>query len=252
MPVKRSQSASRTLAVLEEIARRQPIGVSDLSRVMGADKSAVQRAIMTLADQGWVQAAGGAPTRWQLTHRIHQVAGQANSRNDLRRRAVPALEALRDETGESALLSVPHERQFLVIEVVESRQILRAAPHVGMDVPVRGSATGLVLLPHFSPARQMELLGAAPDAALHAAFTATLERGYSVSEGGVVAGSTNIGAAIIDLDGAPLGALVISAPSERAGPEAARRMGEAVAAAAQRLSRRLVAPAMRQEATVPA
>jgi IclR family acetate operon transcriptional repressor len=252
MPVKRSQSASRTLSVLEEIARRQPIGVSDLSRVMGADKSAVQRAIMTLADQGWVQAAGGAPTRWQLTHRIHQVAGLSNSRNDLRRRALPALEALRDATGETTLLSVPHERQFLVIEVVESRQVLRAAPHVGMDVPVRGSATALVVLPHLSLARQTELLRAAPDEALRASFAAALARGYAACADTIVAGSTNIGAAILDIDGSPLGALVVSAPSERAGPEETRRMGEAVAEAARRLSRRPASPTLQQQETTPA
>ena len=70
MPVKRSQSASRVLAVLEGIARHQPIGVSDLARLLDADKSAVQRAIMTLADEGWIHSASGSPSKWQLTAHI--------------------------------------------------------------------------------------------------------------------------------------------------------------------------------------
>ena len=59
MSVKRSQSAARVLAVLECIARHQPIGVSELARLLQADKSAVQRAVMTLADDGWIRLASG-------------------------------------------------------------------------------------------------------------------------------------------------------------------------------------------------
>ena len=53
MAVKRSQSAARVLAALEGIARHQPVGVSELARQLGADKSATQRAIMTLAAPVW-------------------------------------------------------------------------------------------------------------------------------------------------------------------------------------------------------
>ena len=63
MAVKRSQSASRVLSVLELIASRQPIGVSALAKLLDEDKSAVQRAIMTLADAGWIRIAPEPPTR---------------------------------------------------------------------------------------------------------------------------------------------------------------------------------------------
>src|SRR5579859_894639 len=105
--VKRSQSATRVLAVLEMIARHQPIGVSELARLLEADKSAVQRGVMTLADEGWVHALPDAPTRWQLTGHIHVVAHLAHSRSDLRQRARGVLEALRNETGESIALTTP-------------------------------------------------------------------------------------------------------------------------------------------------
>ena len=54
MAVKRNLSAGRMLAVFETIARAQPVGVSALARELGADKSAVQRDLMTLADAGWI------------------------------------------------------------------------------------------------------------------------------------------------------------------------------------------------------
>jgi DNA-binding IclR family transcriptional regulator len=235
--VKRSRSASRVLAVLEGIARHQPVGVSELARVLGADKSAVQRAIMTLADDGWIRTAPGTPTRWQLTAHMLAVAHTGHVSNDLRQRARSTLEALRDESGETVLLSVPDIGHFVVIDVLESRQLLRTAPHLGMIVPARGSATGLAILPHMSREQQTELLGELPDATLLAHFAATLERGFSISAGGVAAGSTSIAAPVVEADGRPVAAIVVSAPSERLTAEHYSRIGAMVLQAAYSLSR---------------
>src|SRR4051794_27136704 len=107
MAVKRIQSAARVLTALEGIARHQPIGVSALARLLDDDKSAVQRAIMTLADEGWIRAAPGSPVKWELTAHIHAVAHMGHGSNNLRQRARPALRALRDEFDETVLLTVP-------------------------------------------------------------------------------------------------------------------------------------------------
>ncbi len=77
MTVKRSRSATRVLSVLEAIAHHQPVGVSELARVLEDDKSAVQRAIMTLADSGWIEATPSTPRRWHLTAHILTVAHAA-------------------------------------------------------------------------------------------------------------------------------------------------------------------------------
>lgn len=236
MSVKRSKSASRVLAVLEMIARHQPVGVSELARLLDEDKSAVQRAIMTLADEGWIHTAPRGPTRWQLTGHIHAVAHMAHGSNDLRQRARGVLEALRDESGESVLLTAPDLGWFVVIDVLESRQLLRTAPHVGMVVHVADSATGRAFLPFMSRERQTEVLGQAPDAAQLEDIALTMERGYSVSEGDLIGGSINIAAPIFE-EGRPAGAVVISAPKERLTPEHHARVGAMTARAARSLSR---------------
>ena len=235
--VKRSKSASRVLAVLEAIARAQPIGVSDLARVLDADKSAVQRAIMTLADAGWIHSAQGLPKRWQLTGHIHAVAHMAHSSNDLRQRAYAVLEKLRDESGESVFLTTPDIGRFVVVDVLESRQMVRTSPHIGMIVMGGDSATGRVLLPHMSLERQQEFLGAAPSPALMRDFATAQAQGYFVSEDDNVGGSINIAAPLFEADGRPLGALVLSAPKQRLTTEHYVRLGEMVARAARSLSR---------------
>jgi IclR family acetate operon transcriptional repressor len=235
--VKRSRSASRVLAALEGIARHQPIGVSELARQLGADKSATQRAIMTLADDGWIRTSPGTPTRWQLTGHILAVAHIAHGSHDLRQRARGALEDLRDESGETVLLTVPDIRHFVVIDVVESRQFLRSVPHIGMIVPVQGSATSRAVLPFLDANAQIELLGEAPDKKMLEHFARTRERGYSVSEGDVAARSTNLAAPIFEMDGRPVGAVVLSAPSDRIGPKTQPKFGAMLLRTARALSR---------------
>jgi DNA-binding IclR family transcriptional regulator len=235
--VKRSQSASRVLAVLEKVARHQPIGVSELARVLEEDKSAVQRAIMTLADEGWIRTAPGTPSKWQLTAHVLAVAHMGNMNSDLRQRARSALEALRDRTDETVLLTVPDIRRFVVIDSLESRQMLRTAPRIGMSVPVRDSASSRAMLPYMSLEQQIELLGKRPDAALNKDFAATIKRGYSVSDGDVIAGSTNIAAPILELDGRPAGAVVVSAPSERLTADRHAKVGALILQTARSLSR---------------
>jgi IclR family acetate operon transcriptional repressor len=237
VPVKRSQSASRVLAVLEGIARHQPVGVSDLARLLDADKSALQRAIMTLADAGWIGSASGTSGKWQLTAHILAVAHMGTVSNDLRQRARSALEALRDASGETVLLTVPDIRRFVVIDALESRQMLRTVPHIGLSVPVRGSATSRAMLPHMSREQQVEFLGKSPDARLLADFAATLKNGYAISDGDVLQGSVNIAAPILEMDGYPVGAVVVSGPSERLTPARHRKIGDMVLRTARALSR---------------
>jgi DNA-binding IclR family transcriptional regulator len=237
LAVKRSQTAARVLAVLECVARHQPIGVSELARLLKADKSAVQRAVMTLADEGWIRAASAAPSKWQLTAHILAVAHMGHMRNDLRQRARGALEALRDETGETVLLVVPDIRRFVVIDALESRNMLRTVPHLGLGVPVRQSATSRAVLPYMTREQQIDLLGEAPNARLMSEFATTLKSGYSVSDGDVIAGSTNIAAPILELDGRPVGAVVVSGPSERLTGKHQRKVGAMVLRTARSLSR---------------
>jgi len=237
MSVKRSRSASRVLSVLEGIAQNQPIGVSELSRILDDDKSAVQRAIMTLADEGWIAPTPGTQRRWQLTAHILTVATAAHRSDNLRVRAKLVMENLRSETKETVLLAVPDHRRFVIIEVLESQQLLRMVPHVGMTIPAWGSATSRAILAYLPEEKQLEILGEPVDEEMAADYATIRTRGFAISAGDVVHGSTNIAAPIIESDGWPVAALVVSAPSDRLSPEQHTQIGEQVLLAAQSLSR---------------
>jgi DNA-binding IclR family transcriptional regulator len=231
------------LAVLEAIARHQPVGVSALARILEADKSAVQRAIMTLADDKWIRVAPGPSTRWELTHHILTVAFMGHGEDDLRQSARTAIEQLRDETGESAFFAVPDIQHFIIVESSDSRQMLRTTLNIGLVVPADNSATGRCVLPFFPRERQIEILGGArPTQALLDHFRLSRQRGYSVSDevvidGVRVEGATTIAAPVFDADGRPLGAVGITGPSERLTAPRQAEAGPFVASAARALSR---------------
>ena len=237
LTVKRSSSAVRVLAVLEAIARLQPAGVSALARDLGADKSAVQRAIMTLADEGWIRMTKGSPTRWQLTAHLLAVAHMALSGNDVRRRARSTLESLRDQSGETVVLTVQDMHRFIVLDVVESQQMLRAVPHVGMTVPAHGSATSRAMLPYMSDERRIQILGGPPDSVLLEEFATMRKRGFSVSKNEIVAESTTLAAPILEVDGQPCAAVAITAPTARMPVAHLRTIGALLHDAARALSR---------------
>jgi len=232
--VKRSSSAARMLKVFEHIAAFQPIGVSALARALAADKSAVQRDLMTLADAGWIRAA--APGQWELTPHVLTLARAPHSTGSLRQRARPALERLRAETGETAYLTVPDGDQFVVIDAFESLHVLRMAPPVGMTVPLEGSATARAVLPHLPEGEQERLLGAPVSAAMRDEFRATRARGYAVNDGDIEPSAVALAAAIVPHRGPPAGALVLTGPAERLTPARRGEIGERLRREAEALT----------------
>lgn len=226
MTVKRSSSAARTLKAFERIAALQPIGVSALARDMGVDKSAVQRDLMTLADTGWIRQAPGAVAQWELTPHILTLSRAPHSSDALRRRTRPVLERLRNDTGETAYLTVPSGANFVVLDAMESRQILRMAPPIGTVVPALGSATGRVIIPHLSAAEQERLLGSPPTPGMTEEFAATRARGYAINDGDIAPGALAMAAPIFGSRGVPAGTLVVTGPSERFPQDERAALGE--------------------------
>jgi IclR family acetate operon transcriptional repressor len=232
--VKRSQSGTRILAVLEEVARRHPIGVSELARGIGEDKSAVQRALATLGDEGWIRPTLGKPVRWEPTARLSVLARLAGGQ-DLAQRFRPALQLLRDETGETVLLALLDGDRFVITDSFEGRHFLRTAPPLGLIVSAANSATARAVLPFMSAERQAAFLGGPPDAAQAEDFRLTRARGYSVTIDEIVEGATTLASALFEGD-EPVGAVLLSAPSDRLGAADHATFGERVAATARRFS----------------
>ncbi|MFI6985648.1 IclR family transcriptional regulator [Embleya sp. NPDC050154] len=235
MAVKPLQSLARALEVLEVIAAHEPIGVAELARITGVDKSALQRILVTLHTCGWLRPTAEPSTRWKLTTRPLVLAAQARRRDDLLTRARPVLADLREETGETVTLAVPDAGRIVAVDVAESRQLVRTVPRIGLVFPAATSAAGQALCAA-TPPDEWDLSGIDPsDTAFQREVAGTRERGWSLSMGAVDADITSVGAAVLDSTGRPVAALIVSAPSGRLDQVACRRVGMMVARAADSL-----------------
>ena len=236
MAVKRNASGTRMLCVFECIARLQPLGVTALAREMAADKSAIQRDLMTLADAGWIRPAPDAQGQWELSPHVLTLARAPHSANALRQRARPVLEHLRGDTGETVYLTIPDGDHFVVIDALESFHMLRMVPPVGIVVPAQGSATARAVLPWLSDGEARRLIGRAPTVADREDWAAVRQKGYAINDEDLVQGAIAMAAPILGPGAVPLGTLVLTGPAERLTSDRREELGQRLRAAALQLS----------------
>jgi DNA-binding IclR family transcriptional regulator len=236
LPVNANKSGGRLLAVIEQIARSQPIGVRNLARVMDTEKSAVQRAVTTLAEAGWIHAPAGPSGGWELTVRILNLALMSHGSNSLRQRIRPLLNSLRDETGETAYLAIPDTDGLVVTEVAESQQSLRLVVPVGVALPFRDSAAGRAILAHLPAGEREVLLGGAPTGEFADMLQQIVAAGHATICDSDANTAVSIASPVFDMQGRPVGALVISAVGARTSPENQARFSGLLYRAARDLS----------------
>src|SRR5687767_953048 len=102
-----TNSVVSAFRVLEAVAEKQPIGLSELARHVELPKSTTQRCLLTLEEIGWVQQSSSSPTRWGLTYRILSLSRQAGEQHGLRTLALPVMNDLQLATTETVHLAAP-------------------------------------------------------------------------------------------------------------------------------------------------
>ncbi|MFI7121759.1 IclR family transcriptional regulator [Amycolatopsis sp. NPDC049868] len=243
-----TNSVISAIKVLEAVGESQPVGLSELARLVGFPKSTVQRTLRTLEEVGWCRTDDTA--RWRLTYRAFAVGNQARDAGGLRERALPILHELQLETGETIHLAASDGRELVLLERLDTAHSLRAFLPLGYRIPLNASATGQAYLAACTDLAVDAYLDGGvleqrtrrtivdPDA-LRARLTEIRARGWSLNQEGLSDGIVAIGAAILDTDGRPLGAVSVSGPTVRMTEAVFDAHGSAVAEAARRISRGL-------------
>jgi DNA-binding IclR family transcriptional regulator len=182
--------------------------------------------------------------------RLFELGSLVLQRMDLWDEALPFLENLVRDSGETGHLAVLDGGEAIYIERVEARRALRVPSAVGRGYPAHATNLGKVLLAYTDPAQLEEwiaergLVGftanTITDAAqLRAELTAIRERGYAVDNEEYDEGLRCIGAPVWDHNGRVVAAVGIGGPVTRITPARIEELAELVMAAARGLSRRL-------------
>ena len=117
-----SQSLERGLAILSSFTTARPLlGVSELAREVGLNRSTTHRYVATLAALGYLEQ-DAATRRYRLGPRVVNLGFSALSSMDLREVAAPHLQRLSDETG--------HTVNMAVLDA-SAPTVIRGAPKTG-------------------------------------------------------------------------------------------------------------------------
>lgn len=230
------------LRVLETVAEHQPVGVSEVARLLELPKTTVQRSLKALSEAGWIYSSQREPTRWLLTTRPLAVARHTSERGGLRDAVIGAMEQLRQETQETIHLAVLEGVRMVVVERLDSPMVVRSSYPLGFSAPVHASSTGKALLSCLPTTELEALLPASLTGYTQATITdrrtllAEIERvrdlGYATNRGELRTDIGSVASPIRQADGRPEAAISISAPIHRMPDREMPRLGQLVAAAA--------------------
>ncbi|WP_236792017.1 IclR family transcriptional regulator [Amycolatopsis sp. GM8] len=219
-------SVLSTLQVLEVVAQRQPIGVSELARVTGMPKSSVHRCLVTLREAGWLRIVDPERVAWGVTSKPLDIGLIGSGEQSLRDVARPHIEALRDATNETVHLTIRDGASLTIILREDCQQAVRTYVEIGTRAPMHATSCGLAVLAKLDDDEAESVLNRGLDRYTGGTQTSLVQvrqeirrtraRGFAVNDKSwwrpeVCA----IGAAVVNSLGRPVGALAISVPASR-------------------------------------
>ncbi len=212
-------------------ASTRPVRLADVVRAIGDPRAAVYQRLRTLVEAGLLeQTADGA---FRLALRFQFYAARALEQADLGERSVELLQAVVNESGETATISVLDGYHAVIISRVESRQVLRADLRVGARMALGGSASGAVLIAFASPEMKERLRGQGIALPADAELEEVRQRGYAVFAPTDPQFVAAVAAPVFDATRQCIAVLAISGPITRFDHDGC---GPIVVAAAKRLS----------------
>jgi DNA-binding IclR family transcriptional regulator len=235
----------KAMAVVSAFSYSEPVlGVSELARRLGLGKSTVHRILATLVADGFVERT--PDERYRLSLKLYEIGQQVAASSELRERAHPSLERLRNESGETAHLAVLAGTDVVYVDRLESRQMLHILTRVGRRRAAHATSSGKCLLAFGPPADVDRVVaGGLPRLAprtitspelLHRALDEVRARGYAASVEESAPGVVSVAAPVFSGDGECVAAMSVAGPITRLPADRIDRVARMVLAAAARVS----------------
>lgn len=149
-PTSYSQSLERGLAILSAFEPTRPLlGISDLARALGLNRSTAHRYVGTLTALGYLQQ-DSATRKYRLGPRVLDLGFSAINSMELPELARPHLQHLSDETGHTVNMAILDGPEIVYVERVRSSRPRQTEIdlnlHVGSRLPAYCTSMGKVLL----------------------------------------------------------------------------------------------------------
>ncbi|SDF34797.1 IclR family transcriptional regulator [Sporomusa acidovorans] len=208
--------AIELLFILESSPRE--MGVTEISRQLGVQKSTVHNLLQTLLARDFVRQTDTG--HYTLGFRLMPLGLACTERLNIRRIASPYLKELAAEAEEVVLLAVLSAGQLTIIDKVEPTRPVFLIPRFDYCNTFHSSALGKVFLA-YSPDEFLEKVTAEPltrytdktitdKQMLMTELANVREQGYSVASNETIEGVTCLGAPIMNANGKIEAAITVS------------------------------------------
>jgi len=245
-----TNSTLRALDVLEYLASHSDgIGVTDISRGLGLDKSTTYRILNTLKFREYV-VQDKTTKKFRLGLKILELSYKVSAQMELKIAAAPVLSRLVKMYNETVHLGVLDRGEVLYVDTKECSQFMRITSHIGLRNPVHCTALGKVLLA-FLPEEKVEQICKEKGMKRFTKNTITsvdeLKKelnkirhlGYAVDNRELYESTRCIAAPVRNHEGKVVGAISISAPADRLTLNEIKKVGKSMAAMAEEISHSL-------------
>ena len=230
-------------AILDAFTLTAPLrSASEIQAITGLPMSTAHRLLANLVDNGFLDRTDDV---YRIGARMAYWAGPAARSRDYTELLGPQLDALRDETGETACFFRPEQESRVCIGLAETRHGLKREMYVGKVQPLHVGSSGRVIL-----AWRDDLLASVTSRALPALTDATITdpvqlmnvvaetraTGYAITVGERLEAASGLAAPVFDSHSLLVGALTVMGPTLRMPYEVCEQMVDAVVTAADNLT----------------
>ncbi len=242
-------SLARGLAIIDLIHEHGRLGVTELGKLLGVNKSSAYRLLKTLEEHGYVEqvAENG---KYSLGLKLCKFRERVLDSYDIRAVAHPYLEELTRLTGEASGLSVRKGDEVYLIDCLSAPHHLGVNLQVGDREELHCTAHGKAMLSALPEEEQRRLLEGAELTAhtvntvtdterLLAVAKADNARRYAVDDEETTLGMRCVAADIYDFSGKVVASIGISGPVDRVAEEKIPEYAEIIIKIADTVSRRL-------------
>lgn len=246
-----AKAVVKTMKILESLARRESVGVSELARELEMHKSTVYRFLASLRELGYVRQ-DGETERYALTLKLFEMGSSVLDRLELWQEAYPIMKDAAESTRETVHLAVLDAGKLVYLGKIESTQALRVSmmSRIGQNAPTYCTGVGKVLLAHLRPRLLDEVLRQeslvkytrntiTTKSGLKRELALVRERGYAEDNEEHQLGVRCVAAPIRDNTGRVCAACSISMPTVRLTDEALPNYREVIIQVAGLISARL-------------
>ncbi len=231
------RAVDRALDILLCFTQEKPVlSLTEIADEVGISKSTVHRLLATLESKRFL-IRDSVTGRYHLGFRFLEMASQVLEDVD-QKWALPYLQNLTEECGETVDLAVLDDDHVIYLQVVESNQRVKLAATRGQRLPAFCTATGKAFLANLPEEKLQKILSSGLTRYtektllvledLKMDLDQTRRRGFAISEQEYEKDINAVAAPILSADGYPIAAIAIAGPSFRLPRERMLALGQTI------------------------